>query len=138
MKLAVVAFATAFTNMVLPVPVRDIESQPEDECSTGVSHLVGRIEEHLEGDQYRSCGTDRAVKGIFQPNLTVSLLLATYLCQRQLDCFSNLLLLRVQTTHILIPDIGLLIRAQHGDGRVRLGRQDVDEGIRVSVQGNRR
>jgi hypothetical protein len=57
-------------------------------------------------------------------------------CEGQLNGFPNLLLLHVQASDIGICDIGLLVLAKHGDGRVGLRWQDVNKGIRVAVEGD--
>ena len=54
--------------------------------------------------------------------------------QWQLNRLSDLLLLRVHTTNILIGDIGTLLLAKHCDRRVRFWRKNVDESIGVSVK----
>jgi hypothetical protein len=47
----------------------------------------------------------------------------------QLDGFSDFLLLLIETTDIAVLDIRLLIGAQHGDARVGLGRENVNQRI---------
>jgi hypothetical protein len=57
--------------------------------------------------------------------------------QGQLDSLADLLLLHVQAADVGIRDVGLLVGAQHGNGGVGLGRENVNEGIGVSVEGDR-
>lgn len=57
--------------------------------------------------------------------------------QRQLDSLSNLLLLHIQTTHVGVSDIWLLILTQHSNRGVCFRREDVDERVGVPVEGDR-
>lgn len=59
------------------------------------------------------------------------------MCQGQLHGLTDLLLLHVQTTDIGVCHVGLLVGAQHGNRGIGLGRENVDEGIGVSVEGDR-
>lgn len=59
--------------------------------------------------------------------IDTDLLVEVEMCERKLNSFPNLLLLHIQTTDIRICDIWLLIRAQHSNRGVSLGREDIDK-----------
>lgn len=58
--------------------------------------------------------------------------------QRQLDSLPNFLLLHVQTTNIGVCDIRLLAFAQHGNRGVSFRGENIDQGVGVTVEGDRR
>lgn len=59
------------------------------------------------------------------------------MCQGQFNGLPNLLLLHVHSTNISVCYVRLLILAQHRNGRVGLGRKDIDESIRMAMQSDR-
>ena len=78
----------------------------------------------------------RAVQQHAARRVDADLLVEVEVGEGQLDCLTNLLFLHVQATDVGVRHIRLLIGSQHGDGRVGLRGQDVDEGIGVAVEGN--
>ena len=58
--------------------------------------------------------------------------------QRQLHGLADLLLLDVAAADVGVRNVGLLVSAHQRDRRVCLGWEDVDDGIRVPVEGHRR
>lgn len=65
------------------------------------------------------------------------LLVEVEMCEGEFDGFPNLLLLHVQPADVSICHVRLLVCPKHGYRGVGLGGEDVNEGIRVSVQGYR-
>lgn len=57
--------------------------------------------------------------------------------QGQLDGLPDFLLLHIETTNISVCNIWLFVGTEHGDRGVSLGRQDIDEGVGVAMEGNR-
>ena len=53
--------------------------------------------------------------------------------QGKFNGFPDLLLLHIQSTHICVRDIGLLMSAEHGYRRVGLWRKNVNEGIGMTM-----
>ena len=57
--------------------------------------------------------------------------------QWKLDSLPDLLFLGVKSSDVLICDVRFLLLPKHGDGRVGLWREDVHDGVRVSVHRDR-
>ena len=60
------------------------------------------------------------------------------MCQGQFNGFPNLLFLHVQATYVRICDVRLFICTKHCNRRVSFRRENVNEGIGVTVQGDGR
>ena len=57
--------------------------------------------------------------------------------ERELDSFSNFLLLHVESSNVGIRNIRLFMSAKHGYRRVGFWRQDVHKRIGVTMEGDR-
>lgn len=124
------ALATALTSMVLPVP--DRSALLSNIIARNRTYLEDRRAGHLEAGQYRSSCTDPSIhvsQGLIQDARFLS-----HLDKRQLHRLPNFLLLRIQSTHIRILDVRPFVCAQHGNRRVSLWREDINQGVRVSVE----
>jgi len=82
--------------------------------------------------------TRRSVQEDAPWRVNANFLIQIKLSKWKLDRLADFLLLRVHATNVLICHIWFFIGTKHGDGRVRLWRQDIHEGIRVAVKCDRR
>lgn len=105
MKDALVAFATALTNIVFPVPGDQLEVH-----QVQLAYLGDHKAEHHGEDQYRSW---YIVPSNHQLPLSKRRELVAHLLHGQLDSLPDLLFLRIQSTNIRILDIRFLISPKH-------------------------
>lgn len=89
-------------------------------------------------DQHGLASSRGSVEQHTARGVDTDLLVEVEVRQGELDSLPNLLLLHVQATNIGICNVGLLVGAEHGNRGIGLRREDVDQGIGVAVQGDRR
>lgn len=95
----------------------------------------GRVGDGL--DKHRLAGTGGAVEENTAGRVDADLLVEVEMGERELDGLADFLLLHVETTNVGVGHVGLFVGAEHGDGGVSFGGEDVDEGIGVAVEGDR-
>jgi hypothetical protein len=112
---ALVALATALTNIVFPVPMDQLDSP--DFPQFRLANLVAHKAKHHEEDQYQSWYKVPSTSSASTPTAEV---VAAHLFHRKLDSLPDLLFLRIQSTNIRVFDIRFLIGSEHCDRRISL------------------